>query len=153
MVQSHLRIAAELKNLKGIRRFIRETGTALGADGSVISDLVRAVDEAATNIIFHGYRLEGGMIEVEVERAGGDLVVRLRDTAEPFDPTCAPTPDLSLPLEERAPGGLGIYMMREVVDQVLHCVTPQGGNELTLIKTLAAGKGEDNGDHRNSNAG
>ncbi len=136
MVESQLRIAAKLKNLKEIRRFIREGGAALGADASVIADMVRAADEAAGNIIVHGYQLEGGVIEVEVQREGSDLVVRLRDQATPFDPTCVPAPDLSVPLEQRAPGGLGIYMLRQVVDQVLHCVTPQGGNELTLIKHL-----------------
>jgi serine/threonine-protein kinase RsbW len=136
MAESHLRIAAQLDNLKEIRRFIRETTAALGADESVTSDLVRAADEAAGNIIIHGYQLGGGVIEVEVEREGTDLLVRLRDSATPFDPTCVPAPDLSVPLEQRTPGGLGIYMLRQVVDQVLHCITPQGGNELTLIKHL-----------------
>jgi serine/threonine-protein kinase RsbW len=153
MVESLLRIAAELNNLKEIRRFIRETAALLGADTSVIADLVRAADEAASNIIIHGYQLGGGVIEVEVEREGKDLVVRLRDKATPFDPTCVPAPDLNVPLEQRTPGGLGIYMLRQAVDEVLHCVTPQGGNELTLIKHLQEPKGDDNGDSRNASAG
>ncbi len=131
---SSLRIAAELENLKEIRRFVREAAMALGADAAAVSDAVRAVDEAASNIIFHGYRCEPGIIEIDVLRERDTLVVRLRDEAPPFDPTQVPIPDVTLSLEERPPGGLGIYFMRKVMDEVRHRSRPEGGNELTLVR-------------------
>jgi anti-sigma regulatory factor (Ser/Thr protein kinase) len=62
---------------------------------------VRAVDEAATNTIAHGYRGETGTIEIEVGHQRGTLVVCLCDQAVPFDPRDAPATNLDLPLEKR----------------------------------------------------
>ncbi|MBM3133927.1 MAG: ATP-binding protein [Chloroflexi bacterium] len=138
--KSSLRLTAELKNLAAIRRFIEETATALGIEPAVIPDLLLAVDEAATNIIVHGYQGQQGPIEIEVECQGDALVIRLRDEAAPFDPTAIPPPDLSLPLEQRSPGGVGIYLMRQCVEQVTHSCTPQGGNELILVKRIEPGR-------------
>ncbi|KPL23815.1 MAG: hypothetical protein AMJ93_03760 [Anaerolineae bacterium SM23_84] len=129
-----LSIPAELKNLAEIRHFVERTATELGAGEGIVDDMVLAVDEAATNIILHGYERGEGMIEIEMRRDGDALEIALRDGGVPFDPTCIPAPDLHLPLEIRAPGGMGIHLMRQVVDEVNYCTTPQGGNELTLVK-------------------
>jgi serine/threonine-protein kinase RsbW len=129
-----LRISAELKNLYTIRNFVEEQALALDAAPPAVADMLLAVDEAATNIIVHGYRGRPGAIEIQVSRRGHDLVVRLRDQADPFDPNRVPPPDLSRPLEERPVGGLGIYLMAQLVDRIDHRVTPEGGNELILVK-------------------
>jgi len=125
--------AADLGDLAAIREFIRAAATALDAEGETVPDLVVAVDEAATNIIRHGYRDRRGPIEVEVERSGPSIVVRVRDQAPPFDPTTWPAPDLGLPLERRRAGGLGIHLLRRSVDRVVHRRS-ESGNELTLMK-------------------
>jgi serine/threonine-protein kinase RsbW len=138
-----LHIEAEPKNLAAIRLFVEEAATALGIGLATIPNVILAVDEAVSNIIAHGYRGQGGGIEIEVSREGDALVIRLRDEAAPFDPTNVPPPDLTLPLEQRAAGGLGIHLIRRVMDEMTHRVTPQGGNELTLVKR---GIGEENGD-------
>jgi len=103
-----------------------------------IDDLVLAVDESATNIIMHGYRGQPGDIEVEIRRAPDAVVIYLRDRAPPFDPTRLPAPDVTLPLEQRPIGGLGVYLTRQLMDSVTHRLTSQGGNELTLIKKIEA---------------
>ena len=133
-----LRIAAELNNLTVLRRFVREAATALAAPAETIDNLVLAVDESATNIIMHGYCGQPGEIEIEIRRAQDALVIYLRDQAPPFDPTRLPAPDVTLPLEQRPIGGLGVYLTRQLVDSVTHCLTSQGGNELTLIKKIEA---------------
>jgi serine/threonine-protein kinase RsbW len=129
-----LQIAAELRNLAEIRCFVQETVLALGADPAVIPNLILAVDEAVSNIIAHGYQGQGGTVEIEVSRERDALLIRLRDEAAPFDPTSVPPPDLTVPLEQRAAGGLGIHLIRQIMDEMTHRVTPQGGNELTLVK-------------------
>jgi anti-sigma regulatory factor (Ser/Thr protein kinase) len=138
-----LRTTAELKNLAEIRRFVEETASALGVAPAVISGVILAVDEAVSNIIAHGYQGQGGIVEIEVGRERDALVVRLRDEAAPFDPTSVPPPDLTLSLEQRTPGGLGIHLIRQTMDEMTHRLTPQGGNELTLVKKDV---GEENGD-------
>jgi serine/threonine-protein kinase RsbW len=133
-MSSTLRIAAELCNLAAIRRFVSEAATSLGAGRAAIDDMIQAVDESATNVIVHGYKGRPGAIEIEVTREGDDLVVRIRDDAPPFDPTTHPSPDLTLPLERRRFGGLGIHLSRECTDAVTYRVTPDGANELTFVK-------------------
>jgi serine/threonine-protein kinase RsbW len=137
MSEAVLRVPAELENLSRIRRFVEEAAMARDAGPATVRHVLLAVDEASTNIIVHGYRGRSGMIEVEVACEGERLIIRLRDSAEPFDPTVAPPPDLSLPLEKRPIGGLGVQMIRQLMDEVSHRVTPQGGNELTLVRRCA----------------
>jgi len=125
-------LAAELENLAVMRNFVQKSVTALGVDPAVVSDLVLAADEAVTNVIVHGYQGRRGTIEIEVKQEAMDVLVHVRDDAPPFDPSSVPSPDLTRPLEERSPGGLGIYLIRQYVDEVIHHITPQGGNELIL---------------------
>ena len=131
-----LKIAAERKNLVKIRRFIAKEASAFRADPKTVGDLILAVDEAIANIIIHGYQDRGGMVEIELGRLNNDLLVWLRDQAPIFDPTKLPLPDITEPLESRNPGGLGIYIMRKSVDEILHRITENGQNELTFIKNM-----------------
>ena len=114
---------------------------ALKADRDAIDDMIQAVDESATNIIVHGYRDRPSNIEIEVTQEGNALVVRLRDQAPLFDPTRAPPSDVTLPLERRRVGRLGIHLIRQFTDNVTYRITSEGGNELTLRKKA---KGEEN---------
>ena len=129
-----LEIAAEIKQLAAVYDFVRKTAAALELDPAATYDVQLAIDEAVTNIIRHGYQDQQGEIEIEIQQAGADIVVYVRDEAPPFDPTAVPTPDLTRPLEEQAPGGRGIMLMRQVMDETSHQVTARGGNELTLVK-------------------
>ena len=141
MADLTLSLSAGTENLAEIRRFVRESATALGAAPETARALELAVDEAACNAIVHGYQGRAGLLEVEVERDGDVVVIRLRDWAPPFDPTSLPHPDLTLPLEDRPLGGLGVYLIRQSVDEMAHRATPVGGNELTLSKRLSQGGG------------
>ena len=133
-----LHTVADLKNLAKIRDFVEERAAGLGAPSSVVEDLVLATDEAVTNVIVHGYKGREEGLEVEVTREATDIFVFVRDQAPPFDSASVGDPDLDSPLEQRQPGGLGIYLMRQYTDQVSHRITPQGGNELVLRKSIAA---------------
>ena len=127
------RIEAELTKLDDIRQFVERSATSLRADKRVISDLKLAVDEAVTNIIFHGYEKSHGTIEISVERVAAALIVCLRDSAPQFDPSSYISSDLP-PSEREAPGGFGIRLIKDVMDEVSYRAPASGGNELTLIK-------------------
>ncbi len=131
-----LRIEATLANLAAIREFVSQAVSAHGVAEEGVFSLILAVDEAAANVILHGYQCGPGSLEVEISREGRTLVARVRDNAPPFDPTAVPPPDPSLPVEERALGGMGIYLMGRAMDEIHHRTLPEGGNELTLVKYI-----------------
>jgi anti-sigma regulatory factor (Ser/Thr protein kinase) len=133
MTGSTLRIAADVGELAGVRRFVRDQARRAGADPRAVPDIVQAVDESVTNAIVHGYGGADGTVEIEVVAQGRALVVRLRDQAPPFDPTRVPTPDTSAPLEVRRPGGMGVHLARQMADGVTYRRV-NGTNELTLVK-------------------
>jgi serine/threonine-protein kinase RsbW len=93
----------------------------------------------AANIVLHGYQGQPGQIEVRVRAEGSDVKVLLRDQAPPFDPTLVPEPDITLPLERRPVGGLGIFLSRKLMDEIRHRHLPEGGNEVTLTKRSVRG--------------
>lgn len=133
-------VSATLENLAAVRSLVEEAATALEIAPAAIADVVLAVDEAASNIVVHGYQGQPGTIEIEVKRENDALLVCLRDAASPFDSTRVPAPDMTVPLEQRASGGLGIFLMRQLIDEVTHRTTSQGGNELVLVKSLEGGE-------------
>jgi serine/threonine-protein kinase RsbW len=126
---------AKLKNLESIRAFIQFAAREFGADRDASADIMLAVDEAASNIILHGYSLAQGMLELKIECQEGILIVLLKDWAPPFDPTTAAPPDLDLPLDKRPLGGLGIHLIRQMTDRIEYERTPDGANILSLYKT------------------
>ncbi|KAB2905689.1 MAG: ATP-binding protein [Anaerolineae bacterium] len=135
MKNSVLEIPADLNNLEVVRDFVREQVTDFALSEEALEDLILAVNEAATNVIVHGYRYKPGMIQIEIKGGLDDsLHVCIRDQAPLFDPTNIPPPDLSLPLEKRPFGGMGVHLIKTLTDEVKYCITSQGGNELTLVK-------------------
>ena len=132
VLSAALTVQSDINNLVVLRRHIRERGSALGFDDATVADMVSAVDEAATNIIVHGYKHEPGPIELEIKSDEGALVAHLRDEAPAFDPTTIPTPDISIPIHQRPLGGMGIHVIRQAVDVFTHQPRPGGGNILTF---------------------
>jgi serine/threonine-protein kinase RsbW len=139
---ARLRIAAEVDALARLRDVVRETAGAIGAERGFVDDLVQAVDEAATNIIVHGYAGEPGAIVITLECDEGRCVITLEDAAPTFDPTAVPEPDMSIPPDHRRPGGMGIHLIRLATDEMTHRPRPGGGNILTLSRSSGIGTKE-----------
>lgn len=129
-----LRVAADVHELAAVRSFVETQAGALRVTPNAVYDLVLAANEIATNMVVHGYRGQPGTIEVELRPEGDTVAIVLRDQAPPFDPTQAPTPDITVPLALRPPGGMGIHLTRGLTDLITHRLSPGGGNEVTLIK-------------------
>jgi serine/threonine-protein kinase RsbW len=122
------------EDLADIRHIIEATGSQLGLEASLVAALRQAVDEAVSNIVMHGYQNRVGSLQMDIGQQGADLWVRLRDEAPRFDPTSVPPLDLTVPLLLRPPGGLGLYLIREAIDELHYRPLPDGGNELSLVK-------------------
>jgi anti-sigma regulatory factor (Ser/Thr protein kinase) len=133
-----LRIASDVKRLADVRAFVRESVAALGGSVRVAADLVQAVDEAVCNVMLHGYGGEPGEIEIEATVRDRKIQIRLIDSGPAFDPTAARAPDTTRPPVARRPGGMGVgvHLLRTMTDEVRHHVRPDGGNELTLVRSI-----------------
>ena len=138
-VRRRVTIPAELDRLAEIRAVVRDVARGYEAPADCIDDLVQAVDEAATNIIVHGYRGAQGTIELTAELVSDDFVITLADTAPAYDPTTVPPPDLTVPPAQRRPGGMGVHLMRLATDSLVHRPRPGSGNILTLTRARARG--------------
>lgn len=133
-----LQLIADRHALADIRAFVRDQLTTWEITPEITAQLCLAVDEAVTNIVMHGYGGGAGPVDLTIERTDDGIVIRLEDRASPFDPTTVPAPDLSVAPPLRAPGGLGIHLIRTSVDALHHRALPGGGNVLTLIRNLPA---------------
>ena len=108
-----------LDSLEAIGAFILRVSAEAGLERRATYRLRLAVDEIATNTVVHGYEEAGllGTIDLWAEIDDSDLRVVLEDSAEPFDPRqTAPPEGMDLPLEERAIGGLGVFLALRGVD-------------------------------------
>jgi len=132
----HLRVPADLDRLAEVRTLVRDVANAADAPVVCMDDLVQAVDEAATNVIVHGYDGAPGWIDVTAELDGDRIVVTLEDAARTVDPTLVPEPDLTVPPEHRRPGGMGVHLIRLAMDELSHAPRPGGGNILTMARRL-----------------
>jgi len=137
MQMKSLTVPATLESLAQISAFVNEASQCAGLDDHTAWQVELAVDEAATNIIQHGYAPDHpGIIELTWRIEDNRLVMTLRDYGRRFNPDDVPPPDVSSPLEERQPGGLGLYLMNQLMDQVRFDFDDANGNLLTMVKYI-----------------
>ena len=79
-----------------------------------------ALDEILSNIVRHGYQGGAGTIDLTFGHDGRAVSVEVVDSAPAFDPRQAPPPDTSSPVEARRPGGLGIVLAEELLDELAY---------------------------------
>lgn len=132
-----LTLPADLDALARISAFVTEAADRAGLDERSTWQVQLAVDEAATNIIQHAYDDDAsGDIMLAWIHEGNRFIVMLRDQGRQFAPQDVPPPDLESPLEERQVGGLGLYLITRLMDEVRFDFDPQAGNLLTMVKFI-----------------
>ena len=132
-----LRVSATLDSLEKISTFVVDATTRAGLDDHAAWQVQLAVDEAATNIIQHGYNPAiPGIIDIAWRVEHDKLIVTLRDRGRRFNPKDVPAPNIQSPLEEREPGGLGLYLMNKLMDDVHFEFDDDDGNLLTMSKQI-----------------
>jgi serine/threonine-protein kinase RsbW len=126
---------ARFEFLDEIRELVAHTAREGGFTDKETYALQLAADEAASNIIEHAYEgISGADFEVTCEMYGSTLTITMRDTGRPFDPSNVKPPNLKADLSERQIGGLGLYLMRKLMDEVHYEANSKTGNLLTMIK-------------------
>jgi len=130
---------ADFQSLDDIRRFVAEAARQAGFSEKEIYSIQLATDEASANIIEHAYGGEGnGEISIDCLWSGDAFEIVIRDRGKSFDPAHVPEPNLTDDLSRRKIGGLGMYLMRRLMDEVDYRSTPDGGNTLTMTKRKGA---------------
>ncbi len=134
-------VSSQLENLARIAEYISERAALAGLNEHQVFEVQMAIDEACTNSMKHAYEgREDGEVSVCCYVEDDDFVVRVTDSGKPFDPTAIPPPDLSSPLEDRQEGGLGLFLMRELMDSVEFHAGPGVGNQVIMRKRRKASK-------------
>ena len=125
------------ENLEEISKLVVDSAKSAGMDEDSVYALQLAVDEACSNIIEHAYGGEGiGEIKVTIQPTQREFIVILRDRGQPFDPDQVPEPTRNVPLEEIEPRGVGLYLIRKMMDEVRFDFSSETGNVLTLVKRI-----------------
>lgn len=134
MKKGTLKINGVYKNLAAISDFVNTWAKKTNLSERAAYAVQMAVDEACSNIIEHAYGGEGkGDIHITCTRLNEGLQIRIVDYGTPFDPTTVKTPDTTAPLEDRDVGGLGLFMMRQLMDEV-HFQFGKTNNTLIMLK-------------------
>src|SRR4030066_1272335 len=132
------RFTCSLNNLEQICNYVTHYARQAGLNDTEVYAVQLAVDEASTNIIEHGYGQEcPSRIDITCDVQEDGLKVVIYDDAEPFNPESIPEPEVNVSLDDVKPRGLGIFLMRQMMDEVCYEPTPDKGNTLTMIKRHA----------------
>ncbi len=113
--------------------FIRGAASRQGFDNEAANKIQLACEEALVNVINYAYPDKDGELEIAFDNKPDALEIQISDSGIPFDPLALAAPDITAPMEERKIGGLGIYMIRKLMDQVSY-KRENDRNVLTLIK-------------------
>ena len=131
----NLIVPASFASLEKIRDYFSQAASKAGLDEDAVFEVQLAVDEAASNIIDHAYDGEcESEIECTYEILKDGLCLNLHDHGRPFDPDKVELPDIISDPARRKQGGLGLYFMRQMMDEVNFSFSGDGGNDLTMIK-------------------
>lgn len=134
-----LKVPAVKKNLDKMIDFVTDGLNELDIKekDKYISKIRLACEEALVNIISYAYEEEIGQVEIaySYNEANNEFKIELTDAGTAFNPLEKPDPDTSLPLEEREIGGLGIFMIKKIMDKVSY-KREDGKNTLKMIKIL-----------------
>lgn len=130
-----IRFAAKFDFLDEIREFVGEIARTGGFGEKDVYNIQLATDEAASNIIEHAYEgIPNGVLDLSCGMESDTIKIILIDYGLPFDPSTIPMPDLKADLSDRKIGGLGIFLMRKLMDEVHYDPRPDKSNVLTMIK-------------------
>ena len=132
--KEEITVPAQMSYLIQVREFIEHIGKRYKFDDKVINSFKLVIDEACTNVIRHGYRdIKNGEITIKAIIRRLSLTILIIDQGKTYDPSQAATPDLGKYVDIGKKGGLGILMMRKLMDDLQYVVTERG-NEFRLTK-------------------
>ena len=117
------KVNASTQNLSTIREFVSKHAEDQGFSSQKVADIQLAVDEAYTNIIKHAYKNDSNKeVIISLEFDNDKMVVTLTDHGIGFDIEKYKKPDLKRQIEKKKRGGMGVYLIRRLMDEVTYNV-------------------------------
>lgn len=130
-------VKSRTDNLTEIRKFVSNGALSAGIPSKVVDNIILAVDEACTNIIKHAYKnFPEGEIVLKLEIDSDKLTVVIIDHGMPFNPESIQDPDLQKYYIQHRVGGLGMYLMKSLMDEVKYISVPGKYNQVLLSKNI-----------------
>jgi serine/threonine-protein kinase RsbW len=135
--ESRYEMPGVLEQVQPACDFVAQAAQAAGLDEREVYHCRLAVDEACTNIVEHGFGANGAnhIVHIVCRDDGQTFTITILDDSAPFNPLTRPDPDPTEPIEDRKPGGWGVYFLKQVMDEV-HYTHNGRYNQLTMIKRL-----------------
>ncbi|MEL7589489.1 MAG: ATP-binding protein [Prolixibacteraceae bacterium] len=127
-------IRNDVSELNRLVQFLEKLEAEWDLPPAVIPPLNLALEEALSNIIFYAFEKGSeNQITLHFELKGNEMSVVILDEGKPYDPTQKEDPDIGLPAGERPIGGLGIFLIRKIMNEVRYSRV-SNTNQLTLVK-------------------
>ena len=133
VIKDEIKVPGHIDYLGDLRNFVTKTGKKHGFSDSIVNAFKLSIDEAATNIIKHAYREKEGMITMRIIIKKNSMTIILIDQGKYFHPARVQDPDLKRYVDIGKKGGLGIFIIRKLIDEIDYRHTEEG-NELRLTK-------------------
>jgi len=136
MKQRSISLTNDVQAVSLLNEFVDQVCTDVAFDMSMTMQMNLAMEEAVVNVINYAYPEEKcGLIHITAKVDGDFLTFVISDSGTPFDPTAKEDADVTLPAEERSIGGLGIHLVRNLMDSISY-ERKGGKNVLTLKKKI-----------------
>ena len=132
-----LTIDAKVENVEVVTAFVKEELKLLNCSSKVLMQIEVAIDELFSNIAYYAYENSKGKATVRVEISNDPLAVLITfvDNGIPYDPFKKKDPNISLAADERQAGGLGIYIVKKTMDEIVYKYE-EGKNILSIKKHI-----------------
>jgi serine/threonine-protein kinase RsbW len=131
-----LRVNNQMDELARVVLFLEDLGEEWGLSMALTLSLNLVLEEALTNIILYGYDDdEMHTIDIHFTKTGDKLSISIIDDGHEWDPTLREDPDITLTAEERQIGGLGIFLIKKIMDTVKY-QRKENKNHLNLTKNI-----------------
>ncbi len=136
-VSKNILINNNLSEIERLSKAVAEFGEKNNLSSEVIYDVRLALEEVVSNIINYGFEDNyEHQISIEMNLQGETLTMKIKDDGKPFNPLEVKSTNLEKPFDEREIGGMGIYIVRKLMDKILY-KREEGNNVLQLTKYLA----------------
>ncbi len=129
----------DTKHLAEIRNMVRSVASEYFSDRITIGKVILAVDEAVANVMEHAYdgEIEEGYVHVLIKVEGNDFQVKVIDEGKKFDSTSIKTGCIKEAVNRGQKTGYGIYLIRQIMDEIHYNYVKNVKNELCMIKKIA----------------
>ena len=136
-----MQVPSSTENLAMIRQFLDGIGQQAGISEGEVAKIVLAVDEACSNVIEHAYQRDAAQeVVIHVRFDDDALKVTISDTGLGFDPTKIEPQELEELIAKRKKGGLGLRLIRTLMDEVHYDMEPGKKNQIQMLKKIEAKK-------------